>query len=334
MTSYTNSQFDRTDGAAGRAIDEAAVRSMYEEAPYPDLGADLKDLESFFRPVADELSRRKQVRFLDVGCGTGHILVGVAKRHPDWDCCGIDLSQASLDVARQLSELHYAPVTLHRGSYLEPLPFDGGSFDVISAMGTIHHTADPAGAMRALRDGMADDGLMLLHLYGWRCDAGKFDIKAVLDLLEPDISNHAVRFELYDGLMRHRQGRLLNRIATTTLADLYYGTRTWLRNFGRRARKESWSPPWTDQFTAPTPPWIDHFCHPCERAYEVPEVRELVESTGFRVVHNMRQGIEHRQLIPPDWGDRYEALDDWDKRRMSELLADGGGSFAMWLRKV
>ncbi len=332
MSRYTNSQQDL--GTADRSADETAVRSMYEDAPYPGLGADLKDLEPMFRPVADRLQGRDNIRYLDVGCGTGHILVGVAKRHPGWACHGIDLSGASLDTARQLAEMHGAEVNLAQGSYLDPLPFDGGPFDVMTALGTIHHTADPMAAMRALHKELADDGLMLLGLYGWRCDAGKFDIKTALDLLQPDLADHNDRFELYDALMRHREGRFIHRLATTSLADVYYGTRTWLRNIRRRARKESWSPPWTDRYTEPTPPWIDHYCHPCERAYEVPDVRELVEGSGFRVVRNLRQGIEHPQLIPPEWRARYDALDDWGKWRMSEVLADGGGSFAMWLAKA
>jgi hypothetical protein len=62
-------------------------------------------------------------------------------------------------------------------------------------------------------------------------------------------------------------------------------------------------------------------------------VRELVEGAGFKVIANLRQGIEHPQLIPPEWRVGYDALDDWGKWRMSEVLADGGGSFAMWLAK-
>ena len=43
MTGYSNSAFDRVGSAAGRAADEQAVRSMYEQAPYPGLGANLKE---------------------------------------------------------------------------------------------------------------------------------------------------------------------------------------------------------------------------------------------------------------------------------------------------
>ncbi len=223
---------------------------------------------------------------------------------------------------------------LERGSYLDPLPFTGGGFDVISAMGTIHHATDPVGALRALRASLADDGWLLLHLYGWRCDQRKFDIKEALSLLEPDLENVVERFRLYDVLLRHEQRRWLRRLAKASPELVYSKVRTWFRNLGRRAQQRSWSPPWTDRFRAPSAPWIDHFCHPCERAYEVPGVRKLVEAGGFRVVHNLRQGIEHPQLIPPEWRSRYDRLSDWEKWRMSELLADGGGSFALWLQKA
>ena len=46
----------------------------------------------------------------------------------------------------------------------------------------------------------------------------------------------------------------------------------------------------------------------------------------------LRQGREDMKPIPPEWRERYQQLDDWEKWRLSELLAIGGGSFAMILR--
>ncbi len=334
MTSYSNSCSDRATGVAARAADEEAVRALYEVAPYPDLGADPKTLEPFLRPVEADLARMKSVRLLDAGCGTGHLLVGIATRHPDWVCCGIDLSEASISLAGELARHHRVTVDLRRCSFLDPLPFAAGTFNVIVAMGTIHHAAEPLTALKVLRDALDDDGLLLLHLYGWRADAGKFDLKAALDLLQPDLADHAGRFALYDALMRHRERRLLHRIATMSLVDLYAGIRTRLRHWRRRQRNESWSPPWTHRYRTPTSPWIDHFCHPCERAYEVPAVRSLVEAAGFRLYRNLHQGIPHPRLVPPEWRDAIDALDPWQQMRMFEVLADGGGSFAMWLKKA
>ncbi len=47
----------------------------------------------------------------------------------------------------------------------------------------------------------------------------------------------------------------------------------------------------------------------------------------------LKQGRENHALIPPEWRERYARLDDWNKWRLSELLAVGGGSFAMVLQR-
>lgn len=328
---YSNAKTDRDAGA--RAADEQSVRSMYEQAPYPDLGADPKDLSFNFGPIQAELDRRGKLRHLDVGCGTGHVAVGIAKRNPTWECYGLDLSEASLGVARQLAAKHGVKVTFARGSYLDPLPFEG-TFDTISAIGTIHHCSDPVAAMRNLRGALKDDGYLLLHLYGMRCDQEKFDIKEALSILEPDLTHHHERFGYYRSLMDHRKGRLLERLARTSPRDAYAAIRDAWKNFNRRRRGVSWSPGFREDYAKVDAPWIDHFCHPCERAYEVPEVRRLVEDSGFKVTHMLGQGSERLSLIPPAWRSRYDSLDTWDKFRLSELLSPGGRSFNMILKKA
>ena len=333
MSRYSSSLHDIDPSGETLKRDEGAVKAMYEAAPYPDLGANLKDMSLYINPVLADLESRAQVRFLDVGCGTGHYVVGVAKQHPKWRCYGVDLSGPTIAIARQLAEMHGARVEYHQGTYLEPLPFEPG-FDVICALGTIHHTADPVAAMKAIRGILRDDGYLFLHLYGWRADREKFDIKEALSILEPDLMNHRRRFELYDALMRHRRRRWLKRLLTTSPYDAYVLARNYSRNLWRRIRGISWSPPWWARYDAPTAPWIDHFCNPCERAYEVPEVKALLEASGFKVVHMLHHGRVFPQLIPPEWKAAHDALDDWAKWRMSELLVTGGGSFGMILKKA
>jgi len=329
---YSNSRTDVVGSKSARTADENAVRGMYEDAPYPDLGSDLKDLGLYLNPILADLAVRDKIKFLDVGCGTGHVLVGVAKSHPDWDCCGIDLSKASLDVAAKLSKRHGTDVTIERGSYLDPLPFDN-DFDVISAMGTIHHCADPLAAMINLKKHLRDDGYLLLHLYGLRCDREKFDIKEALSILEPELKAHQRRFSFYSALMDHTRRRWAKRLVLTTPGDAIGAVRAAWRNFKRRRHNVSWSPSFRERYDRVSAPWIDHFCHPCERAYEVPQVQKLVEKSGFKVVRMLAQGRENMKLIPREWQGRYAELDDWDKWRLAELLAVGGGSFAMILQK-
>jgi SAM-dependent methyltransferase len=329
---YSNSRHDRRADANAASADEQAVRDMYERAPYPGLGSGLKDPGIFIDPLKGELVGRTGIRFLDAGCGTGHFLVGVAKARPDWTCSGLDLSQASLDVAFELAKLHGATVTLKRGSYLDPLPFDD-KFDVIAAIGTIHHAADPVGALKNLRASLKDDGYLVMHVYGLRLDREKFDIKEMLDIFEPDLNKVDRRFEIYNALIWHRRKHWPRHLLQMPLIDVLMSGKIWLRNLLRRSRKEVWSPPFTDRFKSPTAPWVDHFCHPCERAYEVPEVVELVRKSGFRIERMLGQGREYPQLIPEGWRADYSKLPDEAKWRLSELLAFRGASFRLILRK-
>ena len=329
---YSNSRHDRDESETAASQDEQAVRAMYEHAPYPGLGAGLKDPGLFIDPLKAELAGNNSVRFLDAGCGTGHFLVGVAKARPQWACSGLDLSQASLDVASELAKRHGVSVTLERGSYLEPLPFEG-QFDVIAAIGTIHHASDPVAALRNLRAKLADDGYLIMHLYGLRLDREKFDIKEMLDIFEPDLSQVERRFEIYKALMDHRRKHWLKTLVKRPLIDILQSGANWLRNLLRRSRGTVWSPGFDARFDKPDAPWIDHFCHPCERAYEVPEVLALVEEAGFEIYKMLGQGREYPQLIADGWKTEYSKLPNPAKWRLSELLAFGGASFRIILRK-
>lgn len=329
----SNSSHDRSGDPRDALADQAAVRAMYERAPYPDLGAGLKDMSLFLGPLRAELASRQSLRYLDAGCGTGHGLVSVAKQNPSWDCYGIDLSQASLDVAAKLAERHGAKVTVERGSYLDPLPFREG-FNIIAAIGTIHHAGDPVMALRNLRASLRDDGFLLMHVYGLRLDREKFDIKEMLSVFEPDLGNVERRFYFYDALMRHKQRNWLRQLAQMPVIDIFAGAKNWVRNLLRRSIGTAWSPPFTARYDQPTAPWVDHFCHPCERAYEVPEVVELVHRSGFEIYRMLGQGKEFRQLIPAEWMSEYEKLPKEAKWRLSELLAFRGGSFRLILRKA
>jgi SAM-dependent methyltransferase len=78
-----------------------------------------------------------EMRFLDVGCGTGEILeelAGAGCRR----LAGFDLSEAMLAEARS----HVPQATLVSGA-LERHSFEPGGFDVVTAAFTVHHLFDP-----------------------------------------------------------------------------------------------------------------------------------------------------------------------------------------------
>lgn len=319
---------DRTDARSD-------VQGLYEAAPYPDLGAELKDPSAMLLAIHPHLRRPEgeALNYLEAGCGTGHYLVGVAKRLTHWTCAGIDLSSASLSVAKQLAQNHNVSVELHQKSYLEPLPFETAQFDIISAQGTIHHCDDPVGALKNLKSYLKDDGIITMHVYGRRLDAGKFDLKEAISIFEPNLNAHENRFNIYQALIRHEKQRSWWKdILDTSPLGFARWVRKSLRNFYRRSQSVSWSPPWTDVYKAPTSPWKDHFCHPCERAYEVPDLKALVTGAGLKVIAMRAQGKVDKALVPPELRKDFDGLSDWDQWRLMELLGPAR-SFAVLLRK-
>ncbi len=315
---------------------EDAVRRFYERAPYPDLGARLKRPDAWLSPLVEYLGPERTagpVRYLDAGCGTGHSVVGLARAMPHWQAHGLDLSAASLDIARRLAEKHGAAVTFARGSYLDPLPFDG-PFDVIASFGSIHHSADPAAAIRNLLDHLVEDGFFVMHLYGKNLDAGKFVMREILDILAPDLDAVDERFRLYEAVLAARRKRPLDVLLDLSPRVVLRTVRDAARRVRRRVRGESWSPSWRERYRAPDAAWQDHFCHPLERAYDVRDVRSLAEAAGLDVLAMLNLGRERPDRVPPGWEARVAALDKWSRWRLMELLDTTARSVLLIGRKA
>ena len=119
-----------------------ALRRMYETFPFPqrDKGHAEVGVLLAERLVAHGFSGRG--RWLDLGCGTGEILMAVVAHFPEIGFCGVDFSEASLGLARSLAkEKGLTNVECVWGDFREPTWCDD-SWDVVSAVGTLHHLDD------------------------------------------------------------------------------------------------------------------------------------------------------------------------------------------------
>ena len=142
------------------------VRTMYEAYPYPSptVGDSLiPDVANSLFTIfgEDGLSGKK---ILDAGCGTGQRLLAVARRYPEAQFVGLDMTAASLAVAEALSQRHgIRNVEFCRSELLDFSP--GYAFDVILSIGVVHHLEDPGRGIQLLTSLLGENGLLILWLY-------------------------------------------------------------------------------------------------------------------------------------------------------------------------
>jgi tetratricopeptide (TPR) repeat protein/2-polyprenyl-3-methyl-5-hydroxy-6-metoxy-1,4-benzoquinol methylase len=153
----------------------AAVREQYEQNPYPrwvrmhlreqalPFNAELRCALPFaqFSPLPDDSAPE----ILVAGCGTGGEAISVAHRFRGTRVLAVDLSLGSISYAKRktqelgLTNIEYAQADILR------LGDIARTFHVISAVGVLHHLADPFEGWRVLLSLLRPGGFMCLGLY-------------------------------------------------------------------------------------------------------------------------------------------------------------------------
>ncbi len=100
---------------------------------------------------------RPGFRLLDVGCGLGAISLGLARAVSPGEMHGLDMEPSQIDMARSNAQMYGVDnATFHVGDAID-LPFEDGSFDVVSFQNVIMHIPDTrkvlAEAKRVLKPG-------------------------------------------------------------------------------------------------------------------------------------------------------------------------------------
>ena len=142
------------------------VKAMYEVYPYPSPIVGDSVIEDVASGLYSLYGRRalEGWRVLDAGCGTGHRLVGVARRYPQAQFIGLDMTAASLLVAEQLARKHgVRNVRFEQGDLLNL--HLRGEFDLITCTGVIVCLEKPQQGLQNLASRLAPGGLLMVWLY-------------------------------------------------------------------------------------------------------------------------------------------------------------------------
>lgn len=90
------------------------------------------------RALVDQAAIRPGQRILDIGCGTGTLVVLIKRLYPDVDVVGLDPDPKALARGRRKAERASARIQFDRG-FADELPYTEASFDRVFSSLMFHH---------------------------------------------------------------------------------------------------------------------------------------------------------------------------------------------------
>jgi ubiquinone/menaquinone biosynthesis C-methylase UbiE len=113
----------------------AKTKSFYDDIYYANADKSRQDAQHL-RYLAQEIDVREGEFVVDIACGLGEWLYVCNKRGAKVH--GLDLSERAIEYCKKhipSGEFHAQPA--------EKLPFDTGSFDIVTCLGSLEHFVDP-----------------------------------------------------------------------------------------------------------------------------------------------------------------------------------------------
>ena len=122
----------------------------------------------FYEAVLDAAEVGPGTRLLDVGCGGGFAMLLAAGRGAT--VSGIDTTPALLDIVRE----RVPSASLAIADLEDPLPFDAGEFDVVTAFNSVQFAGDPVAVIKNISQVVRPGGQISLVVWGppEQCESG------------------------------------------------------------------------------------------------------------------------------------------------------------------
>jgi ubiquinone/menaquinone biosynthesis C-methylase UbiE len=127
----------------------------------------LSVLESHIVPLVPGLAERlsRGIRVLDLGCGSGKIILELARLYPKSSFLGYDLSREAISRARESASRE----GLSNAKFVErdlsdfDVTAEPGSADFVTTFDAVHDQAKPLALLRGIERALADDGVYLMQ---------------------------------------------------------------------------------------------------------------------------------------------------------------------------
>lgn len=290
------------------------VKAQYEIYPYPPRNPE-QEKTHLRMPLLDALDvlnyygfggRRdftRGVRVLVAGGGTGDAAIALAEqlRNTDAEVVYLDLSEASMDIARRRAEARgLGNITWRNGSLLDIAGGEPGEFDYINCTGVLHHLESPEKGLEALKSVLADDGVMGLMLYATYGRAPVYQVQELMRRVNAGEQDMPARID-----------------NTIKSIDSLYSRHAFRQNL------DVYMP----ELRSGPSGIYDLLLHSQDRPYTVPQLYDYIEGGGLEVLCLLSDTVfgnlaydPSTYVRDPDLLARIQALPLKDRQAVAELL--------------
>ena len=149
-------------------------------------------LRKSYPKIVAEVLKKPFKTVLDIGCGTGALLLMIHEQHKSAKLFGVDISEEMIKVA----QAKLGSTADLRVSESEKLPFKSGSFDLVLGTFSFHHHPNPTTVFKEIRRVLSPEGRLIMA-----DPIAPTPIRLVMNLLIPFRKDGTVRYysksELY-----------------------------------------------------------------------------------------------------------------------------------------
>jgi ubiquinone/menaquinone biosynthesis C-methylase UbiE len=126
------------------------------------------------RRILSELKKyNPEGKLVDLGCGSGNLLVLISKKYPNLELIGVDISSEILELAKlKTQENELIDNVDFRVGGADNLPFPDNSVDFIISSLSLHHWKDPSIVFKETHRVLKQNGV--LEIFDFRRDSRKF----------------------------------------------------------------------------------------------------------------------------------------------------------------
>lgn len=160
---------------ATATVDLEKLRQHFNQAPYPRVPVEtvptdpnslyIHSIETAYYRRYGQVVSSDGMMILDAGCGTGYKSLELAVANPGARVVGVDLSEDSVELAKQRLAFHKVDNVEFHAIPLEELQSLGLQFDYINADEVLYLIPDPIAGLKAMRSVLKPRGILRTNFH-------------------------------------------------------------------------------------------------------------------------------------------------------------------------